>query len=110
MWDHESQRIGKQLCTPIGYALHGIAEWIGLVGLLLLLLAPVVVGYQLALESFRSTQLWLFGIAFGMGIISEVMFQFSWWLAARRGYHYDYERCEASWWEAGERRTYKYPA
>ena len=28
MWDNESQRIGKQKCTPAGYALHVIAEMV----------------------------------------------------------------------------------
>ena len=34
MWDNESQRIGKQKCTPKGYNLHVIAELLGFIGLL----------------------------------------------------------------------------
>jgi hypothetical protein len=49
-------------------------------------------------------------VPFGLGIVSEVMFQYSWWLALRKGFRYDDERREASWLEAGERRKYKYPA
>jgi hypothetical protein len=26
MWNSETERIGKQRCTPLGYALHGISE------------------------------------------------------------------------------------
>jgi len=31
IWDNESQRIGKQKCTPLGYKLHGTAEGLGLI-------------------------------------------------------------------------------
>jgi hypothetical protein len=49
-------------------------------------------------------------VPFGLGVASEVLIQLSWWLALRRGFRYDAERREASWLEAGERRTYKCPA
>lgn len=42
-------------------------------------------------------------------MFNRVLFQFSWWLAFKKSFHYDYERREASWMEAGERRTYEYP-
>jgi hypothetical protein len=110
MWDHESQRIGKQKCTPAGYALHVIAELIGFLGLLLLLGVPAVLACSWLAGRFHASLGWLFAVPFGLGIVSEVLFQYSWWLALRKGFHYDYERSEASWFEAGERRTYKYPA
>jgi hypothetical protein len=109
MWDHESQRIGKQKCTPMGYAIHVIAELIGFMGLLLLLVAPVVWVWKGFAGTFHISLLWLLGMPFCLGIISEVLYQYSWWLALRKGFHYDYERCEASWVEAGGRRSYKYP-
>jgi hypothetical protein len=109
MWDHESQRIGKQRCTPTGYALHVIAELIGLAGLLLLLALAVVLMTKAVAGTFRAAHLWLLVIPFGLDILSEALFQYSWWLARKKGFHYDYERCEASWMEAGVRRTYKYP-
>lgn len=110
MWFHESQRIGKQKCTPTGYALHIIAELIGFIGLLLLLAVPVVLVWRGIAGTLHSAELWLFAVPFGIGVISEMLFQFSWWLALRKGFHFDYERSEASWREADERRTYKYPA
>jgi hypothetical protein len=109
MWDNESQRIGKQRCTPVGYAIHVIAELIGLSGLLLLLAVPVFLLWEGINGSFRASHLWLFLVPFGVGIISEVLIQFSWWLALRKGFRYDYDQREASWDEAGERRSYKYP-
>jgi hypothetical protein len=110
MWFHESQRIGKQKCTPTGYAFHVIAELIGFIGLLLLLVAPVVLVWRGVAGTFHAADLWLLAVPFGFGVISEVLFQFSWWLARKKDFHFDYERSEASWMEAGERRTYKYPA
>jgi hypothetical protein len=108
MWDHESQRIGKQRCTPVGYALHVVAELIGFVGLLVLLIVPVVLVWRGVTGTFHAANLWLLAVPFGLGIISEVLFQYSWWVALRKGFHYDAERCEVSWLEGGERRTYKY--
>ena len=110
MWFHESQRIGKQKCTPTGYALHVMAELIGFIGLLLLLAALFVLVWRGIAGNFRAADLWLLAVPFGVGVISEMLFQFSWWLARRKGFHFDYERSESSWVEAGERRTYKYPA
>jgi hypothetical protein len=110
MWLHESQRIGKQKCTPTGYALHVIAELIGFVGLLLLFIVPAFLARRVFAGSFRSADLWLLAFPFGIGIVSEVLFQYSWWLARRKGFHFDYERSEASWFEAGERQTYRHPA
>jgi hypothetical protein len=108
MWDHESQRIGKQRCTPTGYALHVIAELIGFGGLFILLATCFVLVRRATSGTFGAANFWLLGVAFGVGVVSEVLFQLSWWLALRRGYEYDAERCEASWLDAGERRTYKY--
>ena len=110
MWDNESQRIGKQKCTPTGYALHGIAEMIGFVGLLTLLAVPAVLAWKSFTGTFHASLFWLLAAPFGLGIISEVLFQYSWWLALRKGFRYDYERREASWMEGGERRTYQSPA
>jgi hypothetical protein len=46
MWDNESQRIGKQMCTPLGYKLHETAELLGFIGLLLLLSTVAYLAYQ----------------------------------------------------------------
>jgi hypothetical protein len=109
MWDHESQRIGKQKCTPTGYALHGIGEMIGILGLLFLFVAPTILVCKWSSGTFEAALFWLLAVPFGLGVVSEILVQLSWRLALRKGFKYDYERCEASWIEAGERRTYKYP-
>jgi hypothetical protein len=109
MWHHESQRIGKQKCTAAGYALHVIAEMIGFVGLLLLFALPALLVWEWLAGRFRGEFLWPLAVPFGVGVVSEVLFWYSWWLALRKGFRYDYDRCEASWRETGTRRTYKYP-
>ena len=110
-WDNESQRIGKLKCTPAGYALHVIAELIGFAGLLILLAVLGFLAWEWsAAGAFRISLLWVLAPPLGLGVVSEALFQYSWWLALRKGFRYDYERREASWSESGERRTYKYTA
>lgn len=108
MWDHESERLGKQKCTPTGYTLHVVAELIGFGGLLMLFVLPIVLAWKVVVGRYENADLWVLVLPFGVGVVSEVMFQFSWSLARRKGFHYDPHRCEASWLEAGERRTYKF--
>jgi len=108
MWDHENQRIGKQKCTPLGYALHSIAEFLGFIGLLLLISISVYLGYKGISSTFRASLLWFLAIPFGLGLIGESLYQISWVLAGRRGYQYDYETCEASWIKDGKRVSYKW--
>src|SRR5207248_404999 len=90
--DHESQRIGKQQCTPAGYQLHVVAELIGFVGLLLLLAALVLLVWRWFAGTFHASLLWWLAVPFSLGMVSEGMMQYSWWLARRKGFHYDYER------------------
>ena len=110
MWDNESQRIGKQKCTPTGYALHVIAEYIGFFGLLLVLAVLALLAWRWFTGTFHASLWWLLVVPFGIGIVSEVVLQYSWWLCVRKRFHYDYEHREASWLEAGTRRIYKYTA
>ena len=108
MWDHETERIGKQKCTPTGYAMHALADLLGFVGLLLLVGAFIFLGYKGIAGSFRASLLWLLAIPFGIGVVSEVLFQVSWVVALRRGFEYDPKSCVASWEENGKRITYKW--
>ncbi len=32
MWDNESERVGMQKCTPLGYRLHHTGEGVGFFG------------------------------------------------------------------------------
>jgi len=108
MWDHESERIGKQKCTPLGYWLHGLADLIGFIGLLLFLGVGVYLAYRGLSQSFHASLFWLLAIPFGFGFIGQVLHQLSWGLAYRRSFEYDYEKAEASWVENGERVSYKW--
>ena len=108
MWDHEAERIGKQRCTPLSYALHVISDLLGFVALLLLFGVAAYLGYRGIVDTFRSSLLWLFSIPFGLAIIGSILYRISWALAHRRGFRYNDEACEASWLEHGQLCTYKY--
>lgn len=108
MWDNESQRIGKQKCTPLGYTLHVIADLIGAIGLLILFVTGAYLAYRGVSGTFHKTLYWLLAIPFGFALVGQVLFQISWSLAYKRGFEYDYENREASWIEDGERRTYRW--
>ena len=108
MWDNEAERIGKQRCTPLGYALHRISDLLGFIALLLLFGIVAYLGYRGIVGTFHSSLLGLFPIPFGLASIGSILYRISWVLAHRRGFRYDYEAREASWLEHGQRRTYKY--
>jgi len=108
MWDNEAQRIGKQRCTRLGYALHALSDLIGSVALVLLLSTVASLGYRGIIGTFRAGLLWLLAIPFGAAVVGSILYQLSWVVAYRRGFHYDYDSREASWLEDGQRRTYKY--
>lgn len=108
MWSDESERIGKQKCTPTGYGLHVAADLIGLGGLVSLFVVPGILVLEWRAGTFKLAAFWLFALPVGLAIVSEVSFRVSWWLAHRKGFRYDYEKSEASWMDAGARRTYRY--
>lgn len=108
IWSDEVERIGKQKCTPQGYALHGAGDLIGLVGLLLLLGVPIYLGYRGYVGSFQWPLLWLLILPIAMGIGGEVLVGISWQLARRKQFKYDYEPRESTWYEKGERRSFTF--
>lgn len=108
MWDHESQRIGKQKCTPLGYKLHGIAELLGFLGLFIFIIVCIYLWFRHGLGVFDKRQFWWMAIPFGIGLVAEFLYAYSWRLATRKGFHYNYDTCEASWMEDGKRLTFKW--
>ena len=110
MWDNESERIGKQKCTPLGYSLHVISDLIGFVGLLLLFGAGAYLSYRRIVGTFHTSLLWVLVIPFGLAIIGSALYRYSWMLARKKGFQYDYDVREASWIENGQRQTYKWTA
>ena len=110
MWDSESERIGKQMCTLWGYRLHAISDLIGIVGLLLLFATGAYLAYRGIAGSFHARLLWLMLVPLGLGLVDTALYRFSWGLALRKGFHYDPKTREASWMEDGQRRTYKWKA
>src|SRR6266498_2271848 len=77
MWDNEAERIGKQKCTPFGYALHAISDIIGFIALLLLLGAVAYLGYRSIAGTFDRSLLWLMAIPIGLAFIGSILERFS---------------------------------
>jgi 4-hydroxybenzoate polyprenyltransferase len=105
MWDSENQRIGKQKCTPLGYKLHGIAELLGFIGLVIFVIVCIYLWVRHSIGMFNTYQFWWMAIPIGIGIVAETLYVYSWRLAARKGFQYDYKTGEASWIDDGERQT-----
>ena len=108
IWCDEVERIGKQRCTPVGYALQGVGELIGLVGLLTLLGVPIYLAYRGVVGTFRWPLVGLLAVPLVIGIVDTIVVEFSWRLAYRKRFRYDYERRVSSWIEEGQERTYSY--
>jgi hypothetical protein len=108
IWFDEVERIGKQRCTPLGYVLQQIGDLVGIVGLLTVLGVPAYLGYRGAIGTFDRSLLWLLIVPIALGIVGRIMVSFSWSLASRKRFNYDYQRRESSWVEAGEKRLYTF--
>jgi hypothetical protein len=108
MWSDEVERIGKQKCTPFGYALQGVGELIGFAGLLMLLASPVYFIYRGIAGTFHWSLLWLLLVPIGVGVLDTFIVGISWRLARRKQFKYDYERRESTWYEAGEKCSFTY--
>jgi len=107
MWDSKSQRVGKQRCTPGGFALQGFAELLGLLGLVLLIGGLTFLIRKAVAGGFEPSLLWLIGVPFAMGIVAQILWNLSWVPASRKGFEYDDETGVASWIEHGTRVTYR---
>ena len=108
MWDSETQRIGKQKCTPLGSRLHLIAEMIGFVSLFAVPSILLYFAYRGVSGTFHSRLWWILAIPFVATMVGDVIFAYSWRLAEKRGFAYDDGACEASWDENDERIVYRY--
>ena len=108
IWFDEVERIGKQKCTPLGYALQGVGDIVGLLGLLMVLGMPVYLAYRGVVGTFTWSLLWLVPAPFVIAIAGRLMVELSWWMAYRKKFNYDYERRESSWVEGSEKRSYTF--
>jgi hypothetical protein len=110
VWDSESQRIGKQKCTPLGYRLHLVSDLVGFVALILLLVTFVYLRFRSVLGSFHESLWWLLAVPVAMAFGGTLLHRYSWLLAERKGFRYDDKTCEASWLENGQQTVVKWPA
>jgi hypothetical protein len=99
MWNSENERLGLKACTPAGHVLHEVADMTGLIGLVLLIAMPVYVVYRVGVHKFAWQICWLFLIPLFVGIVGRVLWEISWKLAAKKGFHYDDETRTAHWIE-----------
>lgn len=81
---------------------------LGFIGLFLLVIVCAYLGYKRYVGTFQTLQLLLIAVPVGLGLIGEVLYHYSWRLAAKKGFHYDYATCEACWMEDGQRQVYKW--
>lgn len=108
MWDSESQRIGKQRCTPTGYMLHVVSDLIGFIALICLLGTTIYLVYSGVRGDFKRSMLWSLLIPFSIAIIGNILHSYSWYLADKRQFKYDHEKCISTWVdESGRQQSYK---
>lgn len=107
IWDSESERIGKQKCTPLGARLHGISDLFGFMSLLSLPTVLVTLLFEVFRGTFQRHSLWLLIVPYVFTNIARCLYSYSWNLADRKGFRLDDNRV-ASWIEDGEERTFKY--
>ena len=109
MWDNESQRIGKQRCTPTGYMLHGISDLIGFIAIIFMLGILTYLLYAGIRGQFAWSLLWLLAIPFAIAIVGNILHHYSWHLADKRQFKYDYENRISTWVdENGDQQSYEY--
>src|SRR5205823_2327588 len=101
MWDSETERIGKQMCTSKGYSLHVLSDFTGCLSLLLLVALGGYLAFRGIAWTFHARLLWLLTIPFILAFIGSGIHHYSWVLARRRGFHYDADAGLASWIENG---------
>ncbi len=109
MWYDEVQRIGKKLCSPKGYLLHVISDLIGLLAIVCLIVVPVYLIYIGVSGTFTWPKLWLLIVPFAIAIVGNLLYSYSWYLADKRNFKYDYEKRISTWIdESGHQQSYKY--
>ncbi len=108
MWDSESQRLCKKKCSGLAFQIHVIGELIGFIGLLMLIacfVGEIGVGIK---NGLNDVSIMVFIFPFALGVLSEAMVQFSWWVVKRKTFSYDCQSGLVQWIENGQTVIYKY--
>jgi hypothetical protein len=109
MWISESERIGMYQCTRIGYKLHAIADGVGIIATISLLVWPCLPLILAIRGVYDWHVLWTLVVPFTLGIIGKLLYVYSWRLAKKKNFHYDYDSNTAIWVdEIGDWRSYRY--
>lgn len=89
--------------------LHGISDLIGFIATVSLLCVVIYVVYSGVTGEFRLSMLWLFCVSFAIAIGGNMLHSYSWHLADKRRFEYDYEKDISTWVdESGVQQSYKY--
>jgi len=94
MWKSETERLGKKRCSPLAYNIHILADYIGFLGLILLItmiITKIITSY---IDSW-----WYFSIPFLVGFLGGLTHIFSWYLVSRKKFEYNYKKDESKWIE-----------
>ena len=94
-----NQRSGMKACTPFGYFLHEVADGIGFIGFFLFIITPIFLLYQAIAHRFSWHLCWFLLLPIVVGIVGRVLFEISWWVAARKQFEYDCKTRTARWVE-----------
>jgi hypothetical protein len=108
IWFDEVERIGKQRCTPSGYQLQGVGEAIEGVGCLCLLVLLGFLVWKWFAGPFSWITLWWLMAPFALNVFGKILVDYSWTLAERKQFKYDYERRISSWVEGDQSRSFTY--
>ncbi len=109
MWSSESQRIGKQKCTPTGFMLHVISDLVGFLATVCLFGVAIYLVYSGVSGKFQATMFWLLLVPFSIAISGNMLHSYSWHLADKRRFEYDYEADISRWVdESGVQQSYKF--
>jgi len=110
MWDNESERIGKRMCSPTAYKLHGISDGIGFISLLMFLCSCAYLVFRYLADTFSVSLLIFPAIPIATGFLGSILYRYSWKLVERKEWSYNYEKREASWLENGQKHKYCWEA
>jgi hypothetical protein len=89
--------------------LHGISDLIGFIAIICLLGVIIYLAYACFRGEFISSTLWYLLVPFTIAILGNVLHSYSWYLADKRQFKYDYEKSTSTWVdESGVQQSYEY--
>jgi len=89
--------------------LHVISDLIGFIALICLLGVLIYLVYARIRGQFTWGMLWFLVVPFTIAIAGNILHSYSWYLADKHQFKYDYEKAISTWVnESGVQQSYKY--